>query len=153
MLRSSQGTGRPRKLAAAQERQVFRWINGKNPNQYGFEFALWTRGLVRALIQREFGVSLSLASVGTLLARLGLTPQKPLQRAYQRDPQAIERWQRERPIPRSRNRLRKRKRTSTSGTNPGFAPTQSMGRPGVSKARRPSFKFLDNGKASVRRLP
>jgi transposase len=95
MLRSSQGTGRPRKLAAAQERQVFRWIDGKNPNQYGFEFALWTRGLVRALIQREFGVSLSLASVGTLLARLGLTPQKPLQRAYQRDPEAIERWQRE----------------------------------------------------------
>jgi transposase len=30
-----------------------------------------------------------------LLANLGLTPQKPLQRAYQRDPQAIERWQRE----------------------------------------------------------
>ena len=27
-----------------------------------------------------------------MLARLGLTPQKPLERAYQRDPQAIERW-------------------------------------------------------------
>jgi transposase len=33
--------------------------------------------------------------VGELLAKLGLTPQKPLQRAYQRDPEAIERWQRE----------------------------------------------------------
>ena len=30
-----------------------------------------------------------------LLAKLGLTPQKPLQRAYQRDPEAIEKWQRE----------------------------------------------------------
>jgi len=29
-----------------------------------------------------------------LLAKLNLTPQKPLQRAYQRDPEAIERWQR-----------------------------------------------------------
>ncbi len=29
------------------------------------------------------------------MAKLGLTPQKPLQRAYQRDPEAIERWQRE----------------------------------------------------------
>lgn len=28
-------------------------------------------------------------------ARQGLTPQKPLQRAYQRDPEAIARWQRE----------------------------------------------------------
>jgi transposase len=95
MLRSSQGTGRPQKLAAAQERQVFRWINGKNQSQYGFDFVLWTRAQVRDLIQRGFGVSLSVASVGTLLARLGLTPQKPLQRAYQQDPQAIERWQRE----------------------------------------------------------
>jgi hypothetical protein len=33
--------------------------------------------------------------VGALLARLGLTPQKPLQRAHQRNPEAIERWKRE----------------------------------------------------------
>lgn len=38
---------------------------------------------------------MGVTAVGRLLARLGLTPQKPLQRAYQRDPQAIERWQRE----------------------------------------------------------
>jgi len=94
-LTSRKGTGRPKKLCAAQERQVFRWINGKNPMQYGFDFGLWTRQIVRELVQREFGVALSLASIGALLARLGLTPQKPLQRAYQRDPEAIERWQRE----------------------------------------------------------
>lgn len=94
-LTSRKGTGRPKKLSAAQERQVFRWINGKNPMQYGFEFGMWTRQIVRELVQREFGVTLSLASIGALLARLGLTAQKPLQRAYQRDPQAIERWQRE----------------------------------------------------------
>ena len=33
---------------------------------------------------------------GELLAKLGLTPQKPLQRAYQRDPEAIEAWRRTR---------------------------------------------------------
>jgi transposase len=42
-LRSTKGTGRPRSLTPAQERQVFRWINGKNPHQYGFDFGLWTR--------------------------------------------------------------------------------------------------------------
>jgi transposase len=94
-LNSRQGTGRPRKLTEAQERQVFRWINGKNPRQYQLDGVLWTRAIVRELIQREFGVSLSLASVGALLSRLGLTVQKPLQRAYQRDPEAIERWKRE----------------------------------------------------------
>ena len=61
--------------------------------QYGFDFGLWTRNLVRELVQREFDVTLSLASIGAMLARLNLTPQKPLQRAYQRDPEAIERWQ------------------------------------------------------------
>jgi len=94
-LRSSKGTGRPRKLTRAQEQQVLRWINGKNPMQYGFDFGLWTRNLVRELVQREFDVTLSLASIGTMLARLNLTPQKPLQRAYQRDPEAIGRWQRD----------------------------------------------------------
>ena len=88
-------TGRPRTLTARQERQVFRWINGKNPRQYGFELGLWTRQIVRELIAQRFGVRLSLASMGAVLARQGLTPQKPLQRAYQRDPDAIARWQRE----------------------------------------------------------
>lgn len=94
-LASRPATGRPRTLTAAQERQVFRWVNGKNPRQYGFDFGLWTRQIVRELIVRRFGVRLSLASIGAVLARQGLTPQKPLQRAYQRDPAAIVRWQRE----------------------------------------------------------
>ena len=94
-LAARKGTGRHCKLTAAQQKQVFRWINGKNPMQYGFDFGLWTRDVVRELILKKFEVSLSVTSVGTLLARLGLTPQKPLQRAYQRDPQAVERWQRE----------------------------------------------------------
>lgn len=94
-LLSAKGTGRPRLLTTIQERQVFRWINGKNPRQYGFDFGLWTRQIVRALIAREFDIDLSLASIGSLLARIGLTPQKPLQRAYQRDPVAVARWQQE----------------------------------------------------------
>lgn len=94
-LRSTKATGRPRSLTPRQEQQVFRWINGRDPRQYGLDFGLWTRAVVAELIEKKFGVNLGLTAVGELLARLGLTPQKPLQRAYQRDPQAIERWQRE----------------------------------------------------------
>lgn len=94
-LRSTKGTGRPRKLTAWQERQVFRWVNGKRPDQYGFDFGLWTRQIVQELLLARFEVSLSLASIGALLARLGLTAQKPLQRAYQRDPEAVARWKNE----------------------------------------------------------
>ena len=82
-------------MTASQESKVFRWINGRDPRQYGFDFGLWTRQVVARLIEDKFGVRLSLASVGALLARLGLTPQKPLQRAYERDPEAIEAWKTE----------------------------------------------------------
>jgi transposase len=92
-LRSTKATGRPRSLSPGQERQVFRWINGRDPRQYGLDFGLWTRTVVAELIGKKFGVHLGVSAVGELLAKLGLTPQKPLQRAYQRDPQAIERWQ------------------------------------------------------------
>jgi transposase len=94
-LRSTKATGRPRSLTPAQERRVFRWINGRDPRQYGLDFGLWTRSVVVELIDKKFGVHLGLTAVGELLAKLGLTPQKPLQRAYQRDPEAIERWQRQ----------------------------------------------------------
>src|SRR3954464_8725722 len=54
-----------------------------------------TRSVVANLIERKFHIRLGVSAVGALLAKLGLTPQKPLQRAYQRDPAAIEKWQRE----------------------------------------------------------
>lgn len=95
-LRSTPATGRPRSLTPAQEQQVFRWVNGRDPRQYGLDFGLWTRAIVAQLIEQKFGIKLGLTAVGELLATLRLTPQKPLQRAYQRDPEAIEKWQRER---------------------------------------------------------
>ena len=94
-LLSRPATGRPRTLSPRQEQQVFRWINGRDPRQYGLDFGLWTRSVVASLIERKFDIRLGVTAVGELLAKLGLTPQKPLQRAYQRDPEAIERWQRE----------------------------------------------------------
>ena len=55
-LRSTKATGRPRRLSAAQEQQVFRWINGRDPRQYGLDFGLWTRSVVAELIEKKFGV-------------------------------------------------------------------------------------------------
>ena len=84
-----------RKLTPTQESQVYRWVNGKRPDQYGFDFGLWTRQIVQESLLTRFDVKLSLASIGALLARLGLTAQKPLERAYQRDPEAVARWKNE----------------------------------------------------------
>jgi len=106
-LRSRKGTGRPRKLTAKQMEQVRRWINGKDPRQYGFDFGLWNRRIVATLVQERLGVQLSIISTGRLLARLDITPQKPLRRAYERDPEAISKWQRE-DYPAIRARARRR---------------------------------------------
>ena len=80
------------KLTDWQQQRVKRWILGKDPRQYGFDFGLWTRRIVQQLIQEKMGVELCLTSVGKLLARLNITPQKPLRRAYERDPQAVALW-------------------------------------------------------------
>jgi transposase len=79
-------------LADKQQQQVRNWICGKDPRQYGFDFGLWTRRVVADLIARKFKKKLSVTTVGRLLAQLQITPQKPLRRAYERNPEAIERW-------------------------------------------------------------
>jgi transposase len=91
-LRSRKAPGPQSQLTAKQKKAVRSWINGKDPRQYGFDFGLWTRKTVADLIDKKFGVQLSLTSVGRLLSELDITPQKPLRRAYERDPEAIERW-------------------------------------------------------------
>jgi len=80
-------------LSPAQERRVFGLLNGKNPREYGHDTGLWTRQQVRELIDKEFDVQLSSAAAALLLGRLGLMPQKPLQRAYRRDAIAMTHWQ------------------------------------------------------------
>jgi transposase len=85
--------GRPSALSPRQKLQVRHWINGRDPRQYGFDFGLWTRQIVAALIAERCGVRLGVTAIGRLLAELDITPQKPLRRAYERDPAAIAQWQ------------------------------------------------------------
>src|ERR1700694_402156 len=91
-LVARQHPGRKSALTPQQKVRVRRWICGKDPRQYGFDFGLWTRQIVAALIAQKFGVRLGVTAVGRLLAELDITPQKPLRRAYERDPGAIKRW-------------------------------------------------------------
>jgi transposase len=91
-LRARPVPGRPPKLSGAQMRRLYTMIVGADPRQYEFAFALWTRELMRELIRREFKVALSAVSVGRLLRALGLSPQRPLWRAWQADPEAVARW-------------------------------------------------------------
>ena len=84
--------GRQPTLSKAQKQKVFDIVTSKNPLQLKFAFALWTRAMVKDLILDQFAISLSEVSVGRLLHELGLTPQRPLRRAYQQNPERVTYW-------------------------------------------------------------
>jgi transposase len=91
-LRARKASGRPKRLSGAQLRWIYDTVTSKNPLQLRFPFALWTRAMIRTLIRRKFGVELSVISVGRLLAQMGLSCQKPLSRAFERDATLVARW-------------------------------------------------------------
>jgi transposase len=84
--------GRPLKIQPQQMKWVYQTVVGKSPLQFRFEFALWTREMIRLLLSEQFQIKLSLASVGRLLKQLGLTCQRPLFRAMEQDPERVRRW-------------------------------------------------------------
>ena len=85
-------TGEDRALTEDQEQAIQRLICDKRPEQLKMEFALWSRAAVMQLIEREYGVVLHVRSVGKYLARWGFTPQKPIKRAYEQSPVAVQGW-------------------------------------------------------------
>ena len=135
-LQSRKAPGPKPKLSPRQKRQVFRWINGKDPRQYGFDFGLWTRKIVAALVREKFQIELGVTAVGRLLAELEITPQKPLRRVYERDPQAIAKWLRE-DYPRLRARARRRGAKIFFLDEAGIRSDPVLGRTWAPKGRTP----------------
>lgn len=86
--------GRPpgAKLKGHQAATIVRMITDRYPEQLKLPFALWTREAVADLIERRFGLRLSVSTVGRYLRRWGFTPQKPVRRAFEQDPKAVENW-------------------------------------------------------------
>lgn len=88
-------SGRPTSLDDSEMMRLYAMINGKDPRAQGFGMALWNRALIRDMIKRAFGKSVSLVTTGRILAKLGMSPQRPLYRAWKQDPARVEKWKRE----------------------------------------------------------
>ena len=85
-------SGEKRTLSAEQEAKVRKMIQEKCPEQLKMPFALWTRIAVQQLVKRMFSIDMPIRIVGEYLKRWGFTPQKPLRRAYEQNPKAVQRW-------------------------------------------------------------
>lgn len=84
------------RLTAAQQQRLLAFLR-QGATAHGWSNRLWTLPRVAVLIQRCFGIRLHHDHVGRFLRRqLRWTPQKPTERARERDPTAIQAWQLER---------------------------------------------------------
>lgn len=129
------------KLTDSQKRQIRRWIVGKDPRQWGFDFGLWNRQIVQQMILDKFGVSLTVPTVGrSVLTSLQIRPPRPLRRAYERDPAAVTKWNEE-TYPNLRRRARKYRAEIFFLDEAGIRSDSAPGRSDGLKGRAPVVKI------------
>lgn len=87
-LKSGQG----RLLTAEQEKEIQKMIIDKTPDQLKLPFVLWDRKAVKELIQSQYGVNVAIRTIGDYLLRWNFSPQRPVKRAYEQQPKAVQRW-------------------------------------------------------------
>jgi transposase len=121
------GPQRQSRLAGHQAATLVRLVRERCPDQLKLPFALWTRDAVRQLIQKRFGVSVSVWTVGRYLKRWGFTPQKPLRRAYEQNPEKVRLWL-ERDYPAIRRQARQEQAQIHWGDEMGMRSDHQAGR-------------------------
>ena len=84
--------GACRTLLEDQERELQRAIKDRCPDQLKLPFSLWTRIAVQQLVKQLYSIQMPIRTVGEYLKRWGYTPQKPLSRAYEKNPKAVKQW-------------------------------------------------------------
>ncbi len=127
------GKGR---LTEEEAGKVRGWIADGTPDRLGLPFALWTSRAVRELTELRFGKRLGLSTVQLYLRRWGMTPQKPLTRAEERSPAAIEAWL-ERDYPAIAKRAKAERAVIYWGDETGISNQDQTGRSYAPKGETP----------------
>lgn len=88
--------GEKMSLTKRQQAVIARAIREKNPDQLKLPGFLWTRALVCELIHRRYEIRVAEKTAGRYLRLWGFSPQKPARRAFEQNPEMVERWLTER---------------------------------------------------------
>ena len=79
-------------LGVEEEKEIQKMIIDKTPDQLKLPFVLWDRKAVKELIRRHYGVNIAIRTIGDYLQRWNFSPQRPLKRAYEQQPEAVQQW-------------------------------------------------------------
>jgi transposase len=139
-LASRKATGRPPGLTKKEREEVLRLIVGKTPLQLSFGTALWTVPVLQDVLAKRFGKALHATTVLRTLRRLGLTPQKPTRRAFQRDEEACRTWATE-GFPAIVRQARRQQATLLFGDEAGVHEDGPLGRTWGLKGQRPVVRL------------
>lgn len=129
--------GEKRTLTLEQEERIQQSIRDKCPEQLKLPFALWTRIAVQQLIKRLFSIDMPIRTVGEYLKRWGYTPQKPLRRAYEQNPKAVQKWLEEE-YPAIEARAKKEKAEIHWGDETGLRNDSQHGRSYAPRGKTPA---------------
>lgn len=139
-LASRKSSGRPPGLTDAEREGPRQRIVGKSPLQLSFGTALWSVTVIPDVIQTRFKKVLHATTVLRTLHKLGLTPQKPTRRAFQRDEAACRTCSTE-SFPSIVKDVRRRQETLLFADGAGVHEDAPVGRTWARKGERPIVRL------------
>ena len=128
------GTGRT--LTPAQEERIKKDIMDQTPDQLKLSFALWSADAVRQLIKHYFLINMPVRTVRAYLFRWGFTPQRPVKKAYEQQPKAVQKWLEE-TYPSIKAKARKEKAEIHWGDEAGVSSVEHYPRGYAPKGQTP----------------
>lgn len=123
-------------LSAKLEKEIQRMITDTMPDQLKLPYALWTRKAVKELIEREFGITLAINTMGDYLRSWGFSPQKPKKKAYEQCSKKVQLWL-DQEYPAIKERAKKEKAVIHWGDETGIRNSNQHGRSYAPKGRTP----------------
>ena len=128
-----------KKINGKQAAEVRQLVKDKLPEQLKLSFGLWTREAVQQLILEKYGIELSRWQVGRYLKSWGYTPQKPITKAFEQNPERVKVWL-EKEYPAIKKRAAKENATIYFEDEVGMRSDHQAGKSYAPKGETPVIK-------------